>query len=279
MQQRPVKEQAMTRLKAELGQVDLVIYSLAAPRTGTIYNSTLKPVGRAYTSKTINLNNDAVMEMTLPPATAEEITATVAVMGGDDLRLWTETLLAANALAEGVRLVAFSYIGPEVTWPIYRSGTIGKAKEDLERTVTHLEQLLHTHLGGHAWVSINKGVITQASAAIPFVPLYLSLLYRIMKERGLHEEPIHQMVRLFRDHVGPQQTPSVDAEGRIRLDNYELTPDIQAEITRRWEMVDTGNLSELSDYEGVKRNFRQLFGFEVGGIDYSEAVEVEASLA
>jgi enoyl-[acyl-carrier protein] reductase/trans-2-enoyl-CoA reductase (NAD+) len=192
--------------------------------------------------------------------------------------LWTEALLEQDALAQGARIVSFSYFGPEVTWPIYRSGTIGKAKEDLERTTAELDQLLQFRIGGHAWVSMNKGVITQASAAIPCVPLYLSLLYRIMKEKGVHEEPIQQMLRLFQDHIGPQQTPTLDEERRIRLDNYELASDIQAEVKRRWELVDTANLQELSDYDGVKRDFRQLFGFAVDGVLYNQPVEVEASL-
>lgn len=278
-----VKEEAIACLKAEMGQVDLVIYSLAAPRridprTGAVYSSTLKPVGAPYTSKTINLNNDAVIEATLPPATDEDVVGTVAVMGGDDLRLWTEALLEAKALAEGARVVAFSYIGPEVTWPIYHSGTIGRAKADLEHTTSEIDQLLQTRLGGHAWVSVNKGVITQASAAIPFVPLYLSLLYRVMKERGIHEEPIQQMVRLFQGHIGPQQTPVLDDAGRIRLDDRELAPDIQAETNRLWQIVNTENLKEVSDYAGVKRDFRRLFGFEMNGIRYEEPVEVEASL-
>jgi len=278
-----VKEEVIARLKAEMRQVNVVIYSLAAPRrtdprTGVVYNSALKPIGAPYTSKTINLNNDTVIEMTLPPATDEEVTGTTAVMGGDDLRLWVEALLEAQALAEGACVVAFSYIGPEVTWPIYRSGTIGKAKKDLERTTSQINQLLQTRISGHAWVSVNKGVITQASAAIPSVPLYLSVLYRVMQEKGVHEEPIHQMVRLFLDHIGPRQTPTLDSEGRIRLDNHELTPDIQAEVRRRWELVNTDNLRELSDYESVKLDFRQLFGFAVEGVRYDEPVEVEAFL-
>jgi enoyl-[acyl-carrier protein] reductase/trans-2-enoyl-CoA reductase (NAD+) len=278
-----VKEQTITRLKTTMSEVDVVIYSLAAPRridphTGAVYNSTLKPIGAPYTSKTINLNHDSVIEQTLPSATEDEILGTIGVMGGDDLRLWIEALLEQHALAEGARIVSFSYLGPEVTWPIYRSGTIGKAKEDLERTTTELDQVLQSRIGGHAWVSMNKGVITQASAAIPCVPLYLSLLYRIMKEKGIHEEPIQQMLRLFQDHIGPQQTPTVDDERRIRLDNYELASEIQAEVKRRWELVNTDNLKELSDYDGVKRDFRQLFGFEVEGVLYNQPVEVEASL-
>jgi enoyl-[acyl-carrier protein] reductase/trans-2-enoyl-CoA reductase (NAD+) len=278
-----MKEKVIVRLQAEMGQADVVIYSLAAPRradphTSQMYSSTLKPIGAPYQGKTISLHNDSVIEITLPPATDEEIDSTVAVMGGDDLRLWTEALLEASALAEGARVVAFSYLGPEVIRPIYGSGTIGRAKEDLEHTTARLDRLLQTRIGGHAYVSVNKAVITQASCAIPFIPLYLCLLYRVMQERGVHEDPIQQMVRLFREHLGPGQTPTLDNKGRIRLDDRELAPDIQAEVKRLWQVVDTHNLRELSDYDGFKRGFRQLFGFAVDGVNYKEAVEVEASL-
>lgn len=278
-----MKEEVIARIKAEMGQVDAVIYSLAAPRrtdprTGEVYSSTLKPIGALYTGRTIDLNNETVTEITIPPATEEDIRGTIGVMGGDDLRLWTEALLEANALAKGATVVSFSYIGPAITHPIYRSGTIGKAKEDLERTTAELNTLLQNRIGGRAYVSINKAVITQASAAIPVVPLYISLLYRIMKERGVHEEPIHQMVRLFREHIGPGQTPTLDEENRIRLDDRELAPDIQAEVSRLWNTITTDNLRTLTDYDGFKRGFRQLFGFEVEGVNYAEAVEVEASL-
>ncbi|MCS6862297.1 MAG: trans-2-enoyl-CoA reductase family protein [Abditibacteriales bacterium] len=278
-----MKEAVIAKIKAEMGQVDAVIYSLAAPRrtdprTGEVYSATLKPVGAPYTGRTIDLTNETVTEITLPPATEQEIRGTIGVMGGDDLQLWTEALLDADALAEGVTVVPFSYIGPEITHPIYRSGTIGKAKEDLERTTAALNQLLHNRLGGRAYVSINKAVITQASSAIPIVPLYISLLYRIMKERGVHEEPIHQMVRLFREHIGPGQTPTLDEENRIRLDDRELAPDIQAEVRRLWNTITTDNLRTLTDYDGFKRGFRQLFGFEVEGVNYEEEVEVEATL-
>ncbi len=278
-----MKAEVIAHIKAKMGQVDAVIYSLAAPRrtdphTGEVYSSTLKPIGASYTGKTIDLNNETVTEITIPPATAEEIRGTIGVMGGDDLRLWTEALLEADALAEGARVVPFSYIGPEVTHPIYRSGTIGKAKEDLERTTEKLNVLLQDRIGGRACISVNKAVITQASSAIPVVPLYVSLLYRIMKERGVHEEPIHQMVRLFREHIGPGQTPTLDEENRIRLDDRELAPDIQAEVSRLWDTITTDNLRTLTDYDGFKRGFRQLFGFEVEGVNYEEEVEVEASI-
>jgi enoyl-[acyl-carrier protein] reductase/trans-2-enoyl-CoA reductase (NAD+) len=279
----PRKEEAIAKIKAEMGQVDAVIYSLAAPRrtdprTGEVYSSTIKPIAAPHTNKTIDLTDETVKEVTIPPASDEEIRHTVAVMGGDDLRLWVEALLEADALAEGAWVVPFSYIGPEITHPIYRSGTIGRAKEDLERTTAELNALLQNRIGGHAHVSVNKAVITQASSAIPIVPLYVSLLYRIMKERGVHEEPIHQMVRLFREHIGPGHTPTLDEENRIRLDDRELAPDIQAEVRRLWDTITTENLRVLTDYDSFKRGFRQLFGFEVEGVNYEEAVEVEASI-
>jgi enoyl-[acyl-carrier protein] reductase/trans-2-enoyl-CoA reductase (NAD+) len=276
-----VKAQAIGHIRERMGQVDAVIYSLAAPRrtdprTGAVYKSALKPVGASYTGKTIDLSKEVITEVTLEPATDEEIRGTVGVMGGEDLRLWIDALLEAEALAEGARVVPFSYIGPSLTWPMYRSGTMGKAKEDLECATREIHTLLRSRVGGSAHVSINKAVITQASSAIPVMPLYVSLLYRIMRERGIHEDPIHQMVRLFKDHIGPGATPALDAESRIRLDDRELDPAIQTEILRWWDVVTTENFQELSDYAAFKRGFRQLFGFEVDGVDYTVPVEVEA---
>jgi enoyl-[acyl-carrier protein] reductase/trans-2-enoyl-CoA reductase (NAD+) len=199
-------------------------------------------------------------------------------MGGDDLQLWCQVLLDAGLLADGARMVPFSYIGPALTWAIYRSGTIGRAKEHLELTTKTIHERLQSSVGGSAWVSVNKGVITQASAAIPVVPLYISLLYRIMRERKLHEAPIHQMVRLFKDHIGPGVTPSVDGEDRIRLDDLELEESIQAEIETVWPKITTDNFRVLTDYDAYKRGFRQLFGFEVDGVAYDEPVELEAEI-
>ena len=278
-----IKNQAINIIKETFGQVDLVIYSLASPRrtdpyTGEVYQSTLKPVGGSYTGKTIELRDEVITEIEMEPATEEEISGTIGVMGGDDLRLWTEALLAADALANGAHVVPFSYIGPELTWPIYRSGTIGKAKEHLETTTSGLNALLHSSINGQAHISINKAVVTQASSAIPVVPLYVSLLYRLMKEQGIHEDPIHQMVRLFNDHIGPGTRAKLDDEHRIRLDGPELEPTLQSEINRLWHLVTTENFRVLSDYDGFKRGFRQLFGFEVDGVDYGEPVEIDAEV-
>ena len=187
-------------------------------------------------------------------------------------------VLDAGVLAPGARVIPYSYIGPEVTWPIYRSGTIGRAKEDLENTTVALDKRLQEAVGGNCWVSVNKAVVTQASAAIPAVPLYVSLLYKAMKDRGLHEEPIHQIVRMMRDHTGPGISPVLDDNGRIRLDDWEMRADVQQEVAKRWIEVTTENLGDLSDFAGFRADFRRLFGFEVDGIDYDQAVETEVAI-
>lgn len=278
-----IKRETLELVASRLGKVDVVIYSLASPKrtdpdTGEIYQSVLNPIGETYVGKTIDLNREVINEVTMEPATDEGIRGTVGVMGGDDLRRWSEALLEAGLLAEGARIVPFSYIGPVLTWPIYRSGTIGRAKEHLERTTKTIDGRLRSTFGGRAMVSVNKAVITQASTAIPVVPLYISLLYRIMRERGVHEDPIQQMVRLFSDHVGPGGTPSVDGEDRIRLDDLELEASVQREIDTVWPTITTENFRALTDYDAYKRGFRQLFGFEVDGVDYDEPVELEAAI-
>ena len=278
-----VKRQTLDLIKARMGQVDLVIYSLASPRrtdpdTGETYQSVLKPIGESYVGKTIDLNREIISEVAVEPASDDGIRGTVGVMGGDDLQLWSQALLDAGLLADGARIVPFSYIGPALTWAIYRSGTIGCAKEHLEQATKTIHEWLQSTVGGSAWVSVNKGVITQASAAIPVVPLYISLLYRIMRERKLHEDPIHQMVRLFSDHVGPGATPAVDGEDRIRLDDLELDESVQAEVEAVWPKITTDNFRVLTDYDTYKRGFRQLFGFEVDGVSYDEPVELEAEI-
>lgn len=278
-----IKRKTVELVESRLGKADLVIYSLASPKrtdpdTGETYQSILSPIGETYVGKTIDLNREVISEVTVEPASDEGIRGTVGVMGGDDLNRWVEALLEAELLADGARIVPFSYIGPSLTWPIYRSGTIGRAKEDLEHATKKIDGRLRTAVGGQAQVSVNKAVITQASAAIPVVPLYISLLYRIMRERGLHEDPIHQMVRLFSDHIGPGRTPSVDGEDRIRLDDLELGASVQQEIDRVWPTITTENFRALTDYDTYKRGFRQLFGFEVDGVDYDEPVELEAEI-
>jgi enoyl-[acyl-carrier protein] reductase/trans-2-enoyl-CoA reductase (NAD+) len=273
-----LKRQSAEILRRDFGPLDLVIYSLASPRrvhprTGAVHDSALKPVGQPFTSKTIDLKSEKVVDVTLPPADEKEIADTVAVMGGEDWRLWMEMLRAEGLLAPGVRTLAYSYIGPAVTWPIYRDGTIGRAKQDLERAARDLNALLARQLGGSAAISVNKAVVTQASAAIPVVPLYLSILFRVMKEKGTDEAPIDQMIRLFRDFLGSGDRRLLDAEGRVRLDALELDPQVQSSVARAWLEVTSENLYDLTDFRGFKRAFDNLFGFNLDGVDYSAPIE------
>ena len=213
--------------------------------------------------------------MTIEPANDQDITDTIAVMGGEDLEMWMDALAEAELLAPEVTVVAYTYIGSTLTWPIYRDGTIGRAKDDLKARVDALDERLADQLGGNAYISVNKAVVTQASAAIPVVPLYISILYDIMNAKGINEAPIGQMRRLFSEHLGPGRQPQLDSERYIRLDDRELQPEITNAVTERWEQIDTDNFHELSDYAGYRQRFRNLFGFEVEGVDYDEAVETE----
>lgn len=266
-----MKTTVAAAIKEDLGQVDCVIYSLASPRrthpkTGETFKSVLKPIGESYTNKNLNTATGVVDEVTLPPAEGDDIAQTIAVMGGEDWEMWIDHLLGEGLLAEGVSTLAYSYIGPELTWPIYKNGTIGKAKEDLERVQRALDEKL-APLGGKAWVSVNKALVTQASSAIPVVPLYISLLYKIMKERGTHEDCIEQMDRMFRERLC-NGNPQPDDAGRIRIDDWEMDPEVQSLIDERWQEVNTDNLSELGDFEGYQAGFLKLFGFGLDGVDY-----------
>ena len=279
-----IKREAIDRIRGSLGVVDMVVYSIAAPRrihprTGAEHNSVLKPIGQSYTSQTIDLNREVVTDVTLEAASEQEITDTVAVMGGEDLEFWVDALLAEDLLAQGATVVTYSYIGPELTWAIYRDGTIGKAKEDLETRVNTLDKKLADQLGGNVYLSVNKAIVSQASMAIPVVPLYMSILNQIMDAKGTNEDPIAQMGRLFTEHLGPDLSPTLDAERRIRLDDRELRADVTAEIIERWGEINTDNFREISDYEGLQHSFRNLFGFDVDGVDYDEAIEIEADLS
>lgn len=265
------------------GGVDLVVYSLASPRrthpkTGEVFNSTLKPLGKPYTSKTIDVMTGNISEITLEPATEQDIQQTLAVMGGEDWQMWMQALLDAGVLAKGAMTVAYSYIGPQLTYPIYREGTIGKAKNHLEATAKELNTTLAS-IGGQAFVSVNKALVTQASAAIPVVPLYISLLYKIMKEKNLHEGCIEQIWRMFKDrlYTTKGQVP-VDAQGLIRLDDYEMEPQVQAEVASLWEKVNTENIMSLSDLNGYRQEFHKLFGFDVAGVDYSAECEPDVAI-
>ena len=278
-----IKAETIERIKGSMGKIDMLVYSIAAPRrihprTSAEHNSVLKPIGQSYTSQTIDLNREVVTDITLEEASDEEITDTVAVMGGEDLEFWTDALLAEDLLAEGATVVTYSYIGPELTWAIYRDGTIGKAKEDLETRVNNLDKTLSDKLSGNVYLSVNKAIVSQASMAIPVVPLYMSILNQIMDAKGINEDPIAQMGRLFTEHLGPDLSPTLDAERRIRLDDRELRADVTAEIIERWSQINTDNFREISDYNGLQHTFRNLFGFDVDGVDYDEAVEVELNL-
>jgi enoyl-[acyl-carrier protein] reductase/trans-2-enoyl-CoA reductase (NAD+) len=264
-----MKAEVIAAIKADLGQVDCVIYSLASPRrthpkTGETFKSVLKPIGQSYTNKNLNTTNGVVDEVTIQPAENDDVAQTVAVMGGEDWEMWLDALLAENLIAPGTQTFAYSYIGPELTWPIYKNGTIGKAKEDLERVQLALDGKL-APLGGKAWVSVNKALVTQASSAIPVVPLYISLLYKVMKEQGTHEDCIEQMDRLFRERL---TDPQPDEVGRIRLDDWEMDPKVQEPVIANWQKVTTENLTELADLDGYQSSFLRLFGFGLAGVDY-----------
>jgi len=276
-----VKQEVVAALR-ELGPVDVVIYSLAAPRRrepdGTVWNSALKPIGEAYTGKAFDLRSETVVEASIEPATDEEIEATIKVMGGEDWMAWTKLLADEGLLAPGARNVAYSYIGPDVTGPIYRKGTIGRAKEHLETSAAEIDALMKAHGGDGAWVSVNKSVVTQASAAIPAVPLYISVAFKAMKDQGLHEGVIEQIVRLFHDHVGPGQQPVVDSDGRIRIDDREMSDPVQTVVAESWEKLTTETLPELGDWASYKQDFQQLFGFGVAGVDYDAPTELDRPL-
>ena len=271
-----MKTQVIDLIKADLGQIDLVVYSLAAPRrthpkTGVVHSSTLKPIGSDTTQKGVNTDKEEIQEYHLEAATQEEIDNTVAVMGGEDWQMWIEALDEAGVLAEGAKTTAYTYIGEKITWDIYWHGTIGAAKQDLDKRVVDIRALL-ARQGGDARVSVLKAVVTQASAAIPAMPIYLAILFKVMKARGVHEGCIEQVNRLFRESLYGDAR-GVDEEGRLRADNLELDPEVQAEVATIWEQIDTDNLKDLSDFDGYRREFLQLFGFEVHGVDYDADVD------
>ena len=271
------KERVVEVLRRDFPPVDCVVNSLAAPRrthpdTGETFTSVLKPVGAPYRSKTLNTDRAQVTDIELEPATQEEVDATVAVMGGEDWRLWMEALRRGGVLAPGCRTFAYSYIGPELTWPIYRDGAIGRAKADLHRTARELDAEL-SRSGGGAHIAILKAVVTQASAAIPVVPLYMSILFRIMKEKGDHEGPMEQTQRLYGTKVYGDAGMVADADGFIRMDDLEMKPETQAAVMRAWESVSTETLSDLTDFEGYRAEFLRLFGFEVPGVEYGADVD------
>jgi len=272
-----IKDQTIARIWDNLGPVDLVVYSIASPRrmdpkTGILHSSVIKPIGQPFVSKTVDFQNGEVSEIRAEPVGSEkEIEDTVKVMGGEDWALWIEALEAAGLLADRVTALAFSYIGPSFTAPIYRDGTIGQAKKHLEQTSKILNERLAAR-GGRALISVNKALVTRASAVIPAVPLYIALLYRVMKEKGLHEVCIEQIDRLFRDYLYSDHPLPLDEEGRVRLDDLEMRPEVQGEVTKLWQQVTTENIEHLSDIAGFRDEYLRYHGFGVEGIDYRAEV-------
>lgn len=277
-----VKKQTIDLIKADLGQVDLVIYSLASPVrqhpvTGVLHRSVLKPIGDTFSDKTVDFHTGIVSEVTITPCSDEDIANTVQVMGGEDWKMWTDALLDAGVLAEGAMTVAYSYIGPDVTEPVYRKGTIGMAKEHLEATAFEITEDL-AKIGGKAFVSVNKALVTQASSAIPVIPLYISLLYKIMKAKGSHEGCIEQIQRLYSERLYTNGEIPVDEKGRIRIDDWEMDEAVQKEVAELWKGATTENLPAIGDLNGYKSDFLNLFGFGFDGVDYAaeanEMVEI-----
>lgn len=272
-----IKQKTIDLIKADLGQVDLVIYSLASPRrtnpkTGITHNSVLKPIGESFTNKTVDFHTGVVSEISINSATDEEIANTVAVMGGEDWQFWINDLKAAGVLADGAVTVAYSYIGPAVTEKVYRKGTIGRAKDHLEATAKQISEQLKD-INGKALVSVNKALVTQASSAIPVIPLYISLLYKIMKAEGTQEGCIEQIQRLFEQRLYTGGVIPTDAEGRIRVDDWEMNPEVQAQIAKLWLEATTETLPDLGDLKGYRTDFLNLFGFDVPGVNYQEDVD------
>ncbi|WDF65182.1 enoyl-ACP reductase FabV [Flavobacterium sp. KACC 22763] len=279
-----IKRETLDLIKADLGQVDLVIYSLASPvrtnpNTGVTHRSVLKPIGQTFTNKTVDFHTGKVSDVSIAPANEEDIENTVAVMGGEDWAMWIDALKAENLLAEGATTVAYSYIGPALTEAVYRKGTIGRAKDHLEATAFTISDSLQS-IGGKAYVSVNKALVTQASSAIPVIPLYISLLYKIMKEEGIHEGCIEQIQRLFQDRLYNGSEVPVDEKGRIRIDDWEMREDVQGKVAKLWLEATTETLPEIGDLAGYRNDFLNLFGFEVPGVDYNadtnEVVEIES---
>ncbi|UOX32595.1 trans-2-enoyl-CoA reductase family protein [Flavobacterium sediminilitoris] len=274
-----VKQQTLDLIKQDLGQVDLVIYSLASPVrlhpvTGVLHRSTLKPIGGTFTNKTVDFHTGKVSDVSIEPANEDDIENTVTVMGGEDWAMWMKALKDADLLADGAQTIAYSYIGPSLTEAVYRKGTIGRAKDHLEATAFEIADELKS-INGRAYVSVNKALVTQASSAIPVIPLYISLLYKIMKEEGIHEGCIEQIQRLYADRLFSGKELPLDDKGRIRIDDWEMRDDVQARIAKLWEEATTENLSEIGDLAGYKQDFLNLFGFGFDGVDYlAEANEM-----
>jgi len=271
-----VKNKTINLIKKDLGKIDLVIYSLASPvrnhpKTGVTHRSVLKPIGQAFTNKTVDFHTGIVSNISIDPCTENDIENTIAVMGGEDWQMWIESLLAADLLSENAIILAYSYIGPKLTEPVYRKGTIGKAKDHLEATAFKITDSLNK-INGKAYVSVNKALVTQASSAIPVIPLYISLLYKTMKDMGIHEGCIEQIQRLFSDRLYTGHSIPTDEKGRIRIDDLEMRDDVQNKVAQLWLQANTETLQKIGDLQGYKLDFLNLFGFEVSSVNYLEDV-------
>ncbi len=272
-----VRAKVIEMIKADLGKIDLVVYSLASPvrkmpESGEVVRSVLKPIGDVYRAIAIDTNKDQIINAEIPPATEEEIANTVTVMGGEDWELWMGALLDAGVLAEGVKTASYSYIGTEITWPIYWHGALGKAKEDMDRAAAAIRKSL-APLNGSANVAVLKSVVTQASAAIPVMPLYISICFKVMKQKNIHEGCLEQIDRLFRSSLYATGNAMLDEQQRIRMDDWELRDEVQNSVKQLWPTVTTENLFELTDYQGYKNEFLKLFGFGFSDINYQADVD------
>ena len=276
-----IKKQVIDTIKADMGKIDLVVYSLASPRrtdpnTGETHSSVLKPINKQYTAQNLNTDTLKISEITLDPASDEEIAATVKVMGGEDWEMWIEALKEADVLNENCKTAAYTYLGEKLTWPIYGHATIGKAKEDLDRAASAINESL-AGIGGQANVAVLKALVTQASSAIPIMPLYISILYKVMKEEGSHEGCIEQLYRLFTEGFYTD-TPRLDDNNRFRMDDKELASAVQSKVEEIWPTVTEENLFDVSDYKGYNAEFLKLFGFGVDGVDYDEDLSPEVQV-
>ncbi|WP_299248901.1 enoyl-ACP reductase FabV [uncultured Cytophaga sp.] len=277
-----IKQKTIDLIKAELGQVDLVIYSLASPvrtnpNTGVTHRSVLKPIGGSYSNKTVDFHTGKVSTISIEPAVDDDVANTVAVMGGEDWSMWMDALLEAGVLAKGIKTVAYSYIGPSITEAVYRKGTIGQAKDHLEATAFTITDKLKS-IDGNAFVSVNKALVTQASSAIPVIPLYISLLYKVMKAEGVHEGCIEQIQRLFAERLYIGKSIPTDEKGRIRIDDLEMLENVQSQVAKLWPEVTTESISQIGDLDGYRADFMNLFGFEVDKIDYKADVNENVTI-
>lgn len=271
-----VKDKVIKTIKEDLGKVDMVIYSLAAPKRktedGTIYNSTLKTTEEVFTNKSLDLRNNTVVEATIPMANEKEIEDTIKVMGGEDWKQWIESLVEADVIERDAITIAYSYIGPELTYPVYYNGTIGRAKKDLYNTSLDITREFKDR-GIKAYISVNKAIVTQASSAIPIVPLYMSILYKVMKEKNIHEGAIEQMNRLFREKLS-NDVIVVDKKNRIRLDDYEMREDVQEQVMEYWNKINSQNINDFADVDGYWNDFYNMFGFKFDNVDYTKDIKL-----